>query len=91
MVEYVQKFSINRVTYGIEEKEGRFQLWKGGCGIGNASSLDGARKMIRDYAASALRMEIESYQDIISRTRRALDILEMDPLGHFEVKEESKC
>lgn len=97
MVDYAEKYTINRVVYGIEDHGdradvvARFQMWRGGCGIGHTETMDEARKLIHAYARNQLRMEIQSYSEIVDRADTAYRRLGDDPfyLGKFIAVEAS--
>lgn len=89
MTTYLERFQINRCTYGIEKvsvdgKQG-FKLWAGGCGIGGNESLESARKLLHTYVCNQLRAEIRSHQRLLNNAEDALSLLEGDAfyLGRF--------
>lgn len=88
-------------TYGIEDFEvpgdhfmpfryengecKRFMLWSGGCGIGEADTLEEARQLLQAFIVSQLHVECGVLRETLVRNQAALDWLGGDPfrLGRF--------
>lgn len=87
MTKYLEEFSINKSTFGIEQCDDFFQVWYNGGGIGKCETLDEARRITHHYATNQLRAEISGYQDRLQAATHALDGLGDDVfrLGKFSV------
>jgi len=67
----------------------RFHMWRNGCGIGQAKTLQEARKKIHDYAVQIAREKLHNALTAADKANAALVALGTDPsyLFRFEHKE----
>jgi len=92
MTTYVEKFVINRKTYGIEALlDGNYKPWVGGCAIGGPMTLPEARETLHRYAISQNEAERGSGQRMVENAETALRRLGNDTfnLGRFRVEGDS--
>ena len=90
-------------SYGIEDYESpglhffldeylsgrckRFRLWRNGCGVGQADSLEEARQLIHDYARHHLQDEFERLDKTLagitaSRKKLGDDVFRLGRFAH---------
>ena len=97
-VTYREQFCVGTSTFGIEDYEQRgdhffpdlphkrFHLWRNGCGIGQADTIDEARKIIHIYVVSHFRAARAGHRERMQEAERILGSLGDDPfnLGRFK-------
>lgn len=79
--------------YEIQNHEGDvgFQLWQNGCGIGSASSVEEARKILHAYALSDLRVRRDRARRDLDAINDALINLSADPFYLARFLEKTPC
>lgn len=93
MVDYIETFKIDGMVYGIEdltapgdhfihtEPYSRYQLWRGGCGIGNADTIAEARTQIHEYAKRCVSAALKKASNRVSELTVTATKLGSDPFN----------
>lgn len=105
MVDYVETYVIDGVTWGIEDYEApgdhffpfgykkgsrkRFNIWRGGGGCGNFDTLDQARKRLLEYATQLAVNDKQELSAKLHMVDQALFLLSYAGLTPFKREDKS--
>lgn len=100
-VTYLKSYKINNLIYGIEDqeqagehffphqyKEGsrqRFSIWRGGCGCGQAKTLEEAEKKLQAYIKNEIAQNIEKHQTALEFWRDTNTVFSTYGIGKFGI------
>ena len=82
----IEDYEQPGVHFFADQPHKRFRLWSGGCGIGEADTLEEARKILLHYIASDLRVRSDRALADLKVMQRTLNQLGgEDPIDTFKL------